>query len=232
MDSILQDIKKAVISVASGDEVVKLVTIATDNGCEADRIINEGLIAGMDTMGKMWKEGEAFIPEVARAAEVVRLGMSVIQGELRNYRNTVPLGIAVIGTVEGDVHDVGKSLVRMMLEATRFTMYDLGIDVAPERFVQAAKDREAQMVCMSALLSTTMTQMEHTIRALKDAGLKVKTMVGGSPVTKEYADKIGADVHRCIHLVLGTNLISFANRRCFEEFLLGTFYNSKYITVT
>jgi len=170
MDSILQDIKQAVISGVSEGEVVKLVIAATDKGYKGDKVINEGLIAGIDTIGKMWKEGEAFIPEVVRAAEVMRAAISAIGDELMIYHNTAPLGTVVIGTVEGDVHDIGKSLVRMMMEA-----------------------REAEIVCMSALLTTTMTQMEHTIKALKDAGSKVKTMVGGSPVTKEYADKIGAD---------------------------------------
>jgi len=193
MDSILQDIKQAVISGVSEGEVVKLVIAATDKGYKGDKVINEGLIAGIDTIGKMWKEGEAFIPEVVRAAEVMRAAISAIGDELMIYHNTAPLGTVVIGTVEGDVHDIGKSLVRMMMEALGFTVYDLGIDVAPEKFVQAAKAREAEIVCMSALLTTTMTQMEHTIKALKDAGSKVKTMVGGSPVTKEYADKIGAD---------------------------------------
>jgi 5-methyltetrahydrofolate--homocysteine methyltransferase len=191
--SSIEDIKNAIIKGDSREEIIRLVKSAMGEGYDGIDIINKGLVAGIETLGIMWKNGEAFIPEVIHSAEVMRAGVEVVKQQLVDQSNINVLGNIVIGTVKGDVHDVGKSLVSMMMEVFGFSVYDVGVNVEPERFVEAARNQNAEMVCMSALLTTTMPQMEHAIRALKEAGLKVKTMIGGAPVTKEYANSIGAD---------------------------------------
>ena len=191
--AVLEEIKRLVVEGDYEHKIEKLTQRAIDEGCEVEKIVNDGLVAGIETIGRLWKEGEAFIPEVVCAAEIMHAGMSVVKKRFGLQAGTKPLGKVVIGTVKGDVHDVGKSLVSMMLEASGFSVHDIGIDVTSEKFVEVAKNQEADVVGMSALLTTTMPQMERTIKAIKEAGLKVKTMVGGAPVTQEYADEIGAD---------------------------------------
>lgn len=190
--SVLEDIRNAVIKGEPEAEVKRLTQRAIDDGYEVKEILDNGLVAGIDEIGRMWKEGQAFIPEVLLSSKVMHAGMDVIK-HLLVRSGTKPTGKVVIGTVKGDAHEIGKSLVSMMMEAFGFEVHDLGVDVAPEKFVEAANAQKADIVAMSALLTTMMPQMGITVKAIKEAGLKVTTIVGGAPVTQEYADSIGAD---------------------------------------
>ncbi|MGC8874122.1 MAG: corrinoid protein [Chloroflexia bacterium] len=176
-------------------EVAALVQEALRSGCSAAEVLS-GLIAGMDRVGRDFKAGELFVPEVLVAARAMHAGMAVLRPLLAE--TGVPrIGTYVIGTVQGDLHDIGKNLVRMMLEGAGFEVIDLGTDVAPERFVAAVQEHRPQIVGMSALLTTTMVRMRDTIEALRRAGLRdsVKIMVGGAPLTAAYAQEIGADAY-------------------------------------
>jgi 5-methyltetrahydrofolate--homocysteine methyltransferase len=156
--------------------------------------LKEGLIKAMDRIGVLFKNNEIYIPEVLIAARAMHAGLGVLKPILAKS-NTSAAAKIVIGTVKGDLHDIGKNLVGMMLEGAGFEVIDIGIDAPPEKFIQAAKDHKANVIGMSALLTTTMMQMKGTVEALQAAGLKgkVKTMVGGAPVTDEFARQIGAD---------------------------------------
>jgi len=175
-------------------KVKELTEKALAEGIEPGRIINEGLIPGMNEVGRLFKAGEFFIPEVLVAARAMHAGLDIVKPLLSSYEFE-PVGMAVVGTVKGDLHDIGKNLVAMMLEGAGFQVIDLGVDVPPEKFVEAVKERRPHLVGMSALLTTTMPSMKATIEALQEAGLrdKVKVMVGGAPLTQHYADEIGAD---------------------------------------
>lgn len=159
-----------------------------------EKILNEGLIAGMSVVGKKFKANELYVPEVLVAARAMQAGMELLRPLLEGA-GIKPISKVVIGTVKGDLHDIGKNLVAMMLKGAGFEVEDLGIDVDPQRFVQTAKASQAEIVAMSALITTSMPSMKATIEALASAGLakNVKTMVGGAPVTQGYADEIGAD---------------------------------------
>ena len=176
------------------EEVAALVQQALDQGIEPHTILQEGLIAGMDAVGCDFKAGELFVPEVLVAARAMHAGMNVLRPLLAESE-AQGMGAYVIGTVEGDLHDIGKNLVKMMLEGAGFQVIDLGTDVKPEAFVQAVQVHQPKIVGMSALLTTTMVNMRATIEALTEAGLRdvVKVMVGGAPVTAQYAQDIGAD---------------------------------------
>ena len=173
--------------------VEQLVKDALAEGVAAETILNEGLIVGMTELGEMFKTGEVYVPEILVAARAMKAGTTILKPLLVD-ENVQSLGTVAIGTVQGDLHDIGKNLVGMMLEGNGFTVVDLGEDVAPEKFVEAVKNG-AQAIGMSALLTTTMPNMQVTIQALKDAGLRdqVKVLVGGAPITQEFADQIGAD---------------------------------------
>ena len=173
--------------------VEQLVKDALAEGVSAESILNEGLIVGMTELGEMFKTGEVYVPEILVAARAMKAGTTILKPLLVDA-NVQSLGTVAIGTVKGDLHDIGKNLVGMMLEGNGFTVVDLGEDVDPEKFVEAVKNG-AQAIGMSALLTTTMPNMALTIQALKDAGLrdKVKVLVGGAPITQEFADQIGAD---------------------------------------
>jgi len=175
-------------------KVKELTEKALAEGIEPGRIINEGLIPGMNEVGRLFKAGEFFIPEVLVAARAMHAGLDIVKPLLSSYESE-PVGMAVVGTVKGDLHDIGKNLVAMMLEGAGFQVIDLGVDVPPAKFVEAVKERRPHLVGMSALLTTTMPSMKATIEALQEAGLrdKVKVMVGGAPLTQRYADEIGAD---------------------------------------
>ena len=175
-------------------QVEEGVREAMEEGMPVRDILNQGLIAGMNVVGEKFKNNEFYIPEVLIAARAMKAGLELIRPQLVAEK-VEPLGKACIGTVKGDLHDIGKNLVAMMLEGAGFEVVDLGIDVPTEKFVEAARDQAIQVVCMSALLTTTMASMQATIDALKEAGLsgQVKTMVGGAPITQAFADKIGAD---------------------------------------
>jgi 5-methyltetrahydrofolate--homocysteine methyltransferase len=171
-------------------EVKRLVQEAMDEGAAPEKILDEGLIAGMDVVGVKFKNNEFYVPEVLIAARAMNYGMEVLEPALKKA-GVKAVGRVAIGTVKGDLHDIGKNLVTMMLKGAGFEVLDLGIDVSPEKFIKAAKDG-AKIVALSALLTTTMPQMKTVIEALKEAGIGVPVMIGGAPVTQSYADEIGA----------------------------------------
>jgi len=172
----------------------ELVTEAVKSQVPVKEILNEGLIRAMEIVGVKFKNCELFVPEVLMAARAMKAGLEVIR-PLFEKSGVKPMGTAVIGTVQGDLHDIGKNLVTMMMEGNGFEVVDLGADVPPAQFVEKVKAKDAKLCMMSALLTTTMPAMKTTIEGLKKAGLggKVKTMVGGAPVTQKFADEIGAD---------------------------------------
>jgi 5-methyltetrahydrofolate--homocysteine methyltransferase len=177
-------------------EVAVLVQQALDQGMAPGEVLEGGLIAGMDQVGKDFKAGELFVPEVLIAARAMHAGMDLLRPLLAEGE-AISAGKYVIGTVKGDLHDIGKNLVKMMLEGAGFEMIDLGTDVEPTSFVAAVREHQPQLMGMSALLTTTMVQMKATVEALEEAGLRdsVKIMVGGAPVTAAFADEIGADAY-------------------------------------
>ncbi len=189
----LQKIADAVIA-GNREEVAQLTQAAVDEGVSPADIINQGLIAGMTVVGAKFKANEFYVPEVLIAARAMHAGMDIIK-PLLVETGVQPRGTVVIGTVKGDLHDIGKNLVAMMLEGGGYEVIDLDVDVAPDKFVAAVNDKNPQIVALSALLTTTMPSMKDTIDALAAAGVrdKVKVMIGGAPVTQEYADEIGAD---------------------------------------
>ena len=189
------DLKPIFQNVVDGqaEAVASGVKAALAAGVEASVILNEALIAAMDDVGCQFEEGELFVPELLVSARAMQAGLSLLKPHLA-VADTKSSGKVAIGTVKGDLHDIGKNLVAMMLEGAGFEIIDLGVDVAPEAFIEAVKNG-AQIIGMSALLTTTMNNMKVTIEALKAAGLRdqVKIMIGGAPVTEEFAKSIGAD---------------------------------------
>jgi 5-methyltetrahydrofolate--homocysteine methyltransferase len=182
-------------SIVTGekDEIAAQVQAALDAGLDPQVVLNEGMVAAMAEVGRMFEEGEYFVPDMLFSARAMQAGLAVLKPALVQA-NVQSVGKIAIGTVKGDQHDIGKNLVAMMLEGAAFEIVDLGADVPPERFVQAAQEG-AQIIAMSALLTTTMSNMRATIDALTDAGLRgqVKVMIGGAPVTETFARQIGAD---------------------------------------
>jgi len=189
----LQELAEAVIN-GKRDRAVELTKKAIEEGITPKEILDKGLIAGMNVVGEKFKANEFYVPEVLVAARAMKAAMELLRPLLAESK-VEPQAKAVIGTVRGDLHDIGKNLVSMMMEGSGFEMIDLGVDCSPEKFVEAAKEHNAKFVCMSALLTTTMPAMRDTIEALKEAGIrdKVIVMVGGAPLTQSYADEIGAD---------------------------------------
>ena len=170
------------------------VQIAVDAGIAPEVILQQGLIPAMTEVGRLFEIGEYFVPEMLIAARAMQAGLAILKPRLV-AANIAAAGKVVIGTVQGDLHDIGKNLVAMMMEGAGFEIVDLGTDVSPEKFVAAARDHNANLMALSALLTTTMPKMEATIKAVQEAGIRdqVKVMIGGAPVTQGYADKIGAD---------------------------------------
>jgi 5-methyltetrahydrofolate--homocysteine methyltransferase len=173
------------------DSTVKLVRQALDEGVPPEKVLNEGLIAGMDSIGRKFKANEVYVPEVLIAARAMAGAMEILEPILVKS-GVKPRGKVVIGTVRQDLHDIGKNLVAMMLKGGGFRVTDLGVDVDPQKFVDAATAEGAQIIALSALLTTTMPNMQAVIEALKKAGSPVQVIIGGAPVTQEFADKIGA----------------------------------------
>jgi 5-methyltetrahydrofolate--homocysteine methyltransferase len=190
--SLIEEIREAVIN-GQAKVVVPKVQQALDDGVAADQILHNGLIDAMREVGRMFEEGEYFVPEMLIAARAMKAALEILKPHLVD-QGVEPLGRIAIGTVKGDLHDIGKSLVAMMLEGAGFEVIDLGVDVPPEKFIDQINGG-AQIVAMSALLTTTMPNMKTTIEAIESAGLRnqVKVMVGGAPVTQTYAQQIGAD---------------------------------------
>ena len=191
--SILQEIAENLMK-GKAPVVKELVEKALNDGIEPATVLSDGLIAGMNVIGERFKKNEVYVPEVLIAARAMHAGMNVLKPKLI-AAGVEPIGKVVIGTVKGDLHDIGKNLVCMMLEGAGFEVLDIGIDCPAEKFIETAKNENAKIIAMSALLTTTMPSMKGVIEELDKAGLKgiVKTMIGGAPVTQDYANEIGAD---------------------------------------
>ncbi len=187
----LAGLAEALIS-GNRDKVSELTQQALDEGVSAQEILNNGLVAGMGVIGKRFKANEIYVPEVLIAARAMAAGMELLESKLTEA-GVEPVGTVVLGTVKGDLHDIGKNLVGMMLTGGGLKVVDAGIDVPADKFVELAQSEGAEVVAMSALLTTTMPQMAEVVKAIQAAGIEVKTMVGGAPVTQSYADEIGAD---------------------------------------
>jgi len=183
------------LKAGNAPKVKEMVEAALAEGVNPEDIVNKALIVGMGEIGELFKNNEVYVPEVLIAARAMYAGLNILKPLLAE-RDVKPMGKVVIGTVKGDLHDIGKNLVAMMLEGAGFEVTDLGIDVGPEKFVDAVKSLDGDcIVAMSAVLTTTMPAMKDTIEAFKEAGLRerIKIMVGGAPVTQNFADEIGAD---------------------------------------
>ena len=193
MGDLLEQIAAGIIE-GNIQGVTELVQKALDQGSAAGQILEAGLILGMNEVGKRFKAGEMFIPEVLRSAKTMHAGQEILR-PLLAAGGASPAGKIVLGTVQGDLHDIGKNLVGMMCEGAGFEVIDLGINLEPDKFVQAIKAHQPVIVGMSALLTTTMQAMGRTLKAIEDAGLrnKVKVIIGGAPVDAEFAERIGAD---------------------------------------
>jgi len=193
----IQDIRDAVLAYEE-DDVAALVRGEITAGTNAKQILDQGLIAALDTIGAKFSAGEIFVPEMLMAADAVKIGLDILRPLLVDT-GAKPIGTVVLGTVKGDLHDIGKNLVGMMLEGAGFRVIDLGIDVDPEQFITAAQENEADIIAMSGLLTTSMPEMAKTVSKIREAvatrNIRVKTMVGGPPVNQEFADKIGADAY-------------------------------------
>jgi len=190
---VLEELSQALIN-GNAPKTKQLTQQALDAGLPPDKVLNEGLIVGMNEVGRRFKNNEFYVPEVLIAARAMHAAMDVLK-PLLAASDVEPSGTVVIGTVKGDLHDIGKNLVAMMLEGAGFEVIDMGVDVSPEKFLAAVKERKPDIIGLSALLTTTMPSMKTTIEALKEAGMRdqVKVMIGGAPVTQRYADEIGAD---------------------------------------
>jgi corrinoid protein of di/trimethylamine methyltransferase len=193
--TLIEDISTA-LQKGQAKEVKDLVQQAIDQNIPVDQILNQGLMAGMNVIGGKFKRNEVFVPEVLVAARAMNAGTALLKPLFASAGVTAK-GKAVIGTVKGDLHDIGKNLVRMMIEGKGIEVLDLGVDVPAEKFVQAAVDQKADLVCLSALLTTTMNQMKTVIDGFERAGVrdKVKIMVGGAPVTDDFRASIGGDAY-------------------------------------
>ena len=189
----IKDIYEGVLTFQL-DKVKELTQAEVEAGTDIQTILNDGLISAMDEVGEKFSQGVLFVPEMLMSAKAMKGGLEVLKPHLSG-ETTHSRGTVVIGTVKGDLHDIGKNLVAMMMEGAGLTVVDLGVDVAAEKFVQAAADNNANVVALSALLTTTMPAMDTTIKAIKEAGLPAKTIVGGAPVTKKFANEIGSDGH-------------------------------------
>ncbi len=181
-------------AVTKGDQngAVEMTKTAMAEGVEVKKILDDGLIGGMNIIAERWKRNEVYIPEVLIAARAMKSAMEVIAPELVKA-GVEPIGKFMIGTVQGDLHDIGKNLVVMMLKGAGFDVIDIGVDAPPEKFIEQAKANNPQVIGMSALLTTTMPAMDKTLQAIREANINAKVIIGGAPVTQGYADKIGAD---------------------------------------
>jgi 5-methyltetrahydrofolate--homocysteine methyltransferase len=186
---VLDDLKQAIIS-GNREKAKQLTKAALDQGIAAKAIVVDGIAAAMEVVGEKFRANEFFVPELLIAQRAMKEALSLMSGESVDH-----IGTVVIGTVRGDLHDIGKNLVAAMLEGAGFKVVDLGVDVSPEKFVETAKAQSANLIAMSALLTTTMGSMKDTVASLSSQGLKgkVKVVIGGAPVTQSYADEIGAD---------------------------------------
>lgn len=191
MKNYIEDIKQLVID-GEDEDIVEAIEEAIESDVNISDIVNNSLIEAMNIIGPMMASGELFVPEVLMSAETMQIGLNYLKPMLKEGDMT-SLGTIVIGTVEGDLHDIGKNLVAMMLESSGFEVINIGIDQPAQAFVDAAIENNAQIVGLSALLTTTMSAMRDTVKLIREKGLDVKIAVGGAPVSQEFADEIGAD---------------------------------------
>ena len=193
MEHILQEIFQGILE-GRQMQVGAKVQVALQAGLDPKRILDDAMIAAMAEVGRLFDSGEFFVPEMLVSARAMQTGLVVLKPALKEA-NIKPAGKVAIGTVKGDLHDIGKNLVAMMLEGAGFEILDLGTDVAPEKFLEAVQAGGADILALSALLSTTMPNMKDTIDALKEAGVReqIKVMIGGAPITEDYSRQIGAD---------------------------------------
>jgi corrinoid protein of di/trimethylamine methyltransferase len=193
-EAVLSNLSSAVLQ---GDEgrAAALAAEALASGIAALEAVEQGLVPGIRRAGALWEEGEYFLPELVTAAQAMKAAMAVLQPELTRTGAGHEIGRVVIGTVAGDIHDIGKTLVATMLSANGFAVADEGSGVSVARFVERARELDADLVCASALLTTTMGQQKLLVEAVRAAGLRARVMVGGAPVTQGWAEKIGADGH-------------------------------------
>ncbi|MBU5305295.1 cobalamin B12-binding domain-containing protein [Eubacterium callanderi] len=191
--AILEDIQNCVLD-GELDEIKDLVQKAVDEGIDPTTIINDGLIGGMNIVAPLFKSGEMFVPEVMESADTMNEGMQVVK-PLITDADMPTKGKVIIGTVNGDLHDIGKNLVVLMMESRGYTVIDMGVDVKEEQFVEAIKEHKPDIVGMSSLLTTTMMKIDDTIKMINESGLRdqVKIIIGGAPISQEFADDIGAD---------------------------------------
>ena len=189
----LDAVRKAIIE-GQAKEVEAQVQAALDAGTDASTILYDALIPAMAEVGRLYEEGEYFVPEMLIAARAMKMGLAILKPYLLDA-DVKPSGKVAIATIQGDLHDIGKNLVSLMLEGAGFEIVDLGVNAAPEKFVEAVQEQHVDVVAMSALLTTTMVRMKDTIQALQAAGVRdqVKVIIGGAPITQNYADEIGAD---------------------------------------
>lgn len=193
MSEILEKISTAILE-GDAESTPGLAQKAIDQGLAPKTILDDGLVVGMNEVGARFKRGDMFVPEVLMSADAMQAGLEVLRPLLASA-GVKMLGTVLLGTVKGDLHDIGKNLVGMMCEGAGFDVIDLGFNVPPEKFIEAIKAHQPDIVGMSALLTTTMRSMGHTIKAIEEAGLRdqVKIMVGGAPVDRDFAERIGAD---------------------------------------
>lgn len=204
-EEILNKITEAVVQFDI-DNIQNLVKEALDKGIPPVEIITSGMAKGMEIVGNKYESKEYFLAELIMAGEVMKTGMEVLEPHLK-LSPAAKTGAVVIGTVKGDLHDIGKNIVITLLKSAGFEVHDLGVDVEAEKFIEKVKETNADILALSALLTTTMMEMENVIKALKEAGIrdKVKIIVGGAPITKEFADRIGADAY-AVDAVKGVEL--------------------------
>lgn len=193
MSEIFEKLSTAILE-GDAEKTPKLVNRGLKKGLTPKEILDNGLIVGMDEVGSRFKRGDMFVPEVLMSADAMAAGMEILRPLLAESEEEM-LGKIVMGTVKGDLHDIGKNLVSMLCEGAGFEIVDIGFNAEPEKFIDAIKEHQPQIVGMSAMLTTTMRAMGHTIKAIEEAGLrdKVKIMVGGAPVDKDFSDAIGSD---------------------------------------
>ena len=195
MTDILKEIQELMLE-GEGKELKEAVVRAMEAGVPAQTILDDGLLAAMDIVGEQFKNNEMFVPEVLVSARAMSMGVEVLKPHLA-AGGISEQGVAVIGTVEGDLHDIGKNLVKLMMEGKGIRTIDLGVDVSPDRFYEAAVENNANIICCSALLTTTMNHMRRVVEKVNDSPYrgKLKIMIGGAPVTQEFCDAIGADCY-------------------------------------
>lgn len=207
--SILQEIS-TFLQQGKVPKVKELVTQAIEEGLNAKTILEEGLLSGMSVIGEKFKNNEIFVPEVLIAARAMNAGATLLKPHLSDV-DGIEKGTVVLGTVKGDLHDIGKNLVKMMMEGKGLKVIDLGVDVSAEQFVDAAKENSADIIACSTLLTTTMHEIKNVVELVKETNLPVKVMIGGAPVTQKFCDSVGADSYTPDAATAADTALGFCN---------------------